>query len=152
MVGSFRSPAGLKAGLKGTERDRTGPIEASVRRTWIMTNPDLDDEDIPFSQPEKVFAQVFQLASSAFESRSVLDAFQAAYKSSMEIPKNPKRGLKILNSWGKKKMDFVPIDPAGQRVNVYVCGPTVYDSAHLGHARAYLTFDIILRILSDYFG
>jgi len=46
----------------------------------------------------------------------------------------------------------VPIDPAGQSVKIYVCGPTVYDSAHLGHARAYLTFDIILRILTDYFG
>lgn len=34
----------------------------------------------------------------------------------------------------------------------YTCGPTVYDSAHLGHARAYVTFDIIRRILDDYFG
>jgi cysteinyl-tRNA synthetase len=37
-------------------------------------------------------------------------------------------------------------------VKAYICGPTVYDSAHLGHARAYITFDIIRRILSDYFG
>ena len=33
-----------------------------------------------------------------------------------------------------------------------MCGPTVYDSAHLGHARAYVTFDIVRRIMSDYFG
>ncbi len=73
-------------------------------------------------------------------------------KRRMEIPKGNSKGLKIMNSWGKNKMPFVPIDPKGERVTVYVCGPTVYDSAHLGHARAYLTFDIILRILSDYFG
>jgi len=36
-------------------------------------------------------------------------------------------------------------------INWYMCGPTAYDSAHLGHARAYLTFDIIRRILSNYF-
>uniref|UniRef100_A0A6V3PTH2 cysteine--tRNA ligase n=1 Tax=Lotharella globosa TaxID=91324 RepID=A0A6V3PTH2_9EUKA len=70
----------------------------------------------------------------------------------MEIPKNPNRGLKIMNSWGKKKTIFVPIDSNGHSVKVYVCGPTVYDSAHLGHARAYLTFDIIMRVLADYFG
>lgn len=73
-------------------------------------------------------------------------------KRKMNVPKGTSRGLNILNSWGKEKTPFVPIDPSGQSVSVYVCGPTVYDSAHLGHARAYLTFDIILRILSDYFG
>ena len=34
----------------------------------------------------------------------------------------------------------------------YTCGPTVYDMCHLGHARAYRTFDIIRRIMEDYFG
>jgi len=34
---------------------------------------------------------------------------------------------------------------------MYACGPTVYDSAHLGHARAYLTLDVMRRILEDYF-
>lgn len=36
-------------------------------------------------------------------------------------------------------------------VLAYICGPTVYDSTHLGHARTYVTFDIIRRILEDYF-
>lgn len=40
----------------------------------------------------------------------------------------------------------------GNRINWYGCGPTVYDSAHMGHARTYVAFDIIRRILSDYFG
>ena len=39
----------------------------------------------------------------------------------------------------------------GRNVSMCVCGPTVYDVAHMGHARAYLTFDIMRRILEDYF-
>lgn len=41
---------------------------------------------------------------------------------------------------------------APSTVLAYICGPTVYDSTHLGHARTYVTFDIIRRILEDYFG
>ncbi len=48
--------------------------------------------------------------------------------------------------------NLVPFFPkSGNSVKWYGCGPTVYDSAHLGHARAYVTFDIIRRILADYF-
>ena len=47
---------------------------------------------------------------------------------------------------------MVPFVPAkGRRVGWYICGPTTYDSSHLGHARNYVTFDVIRRILSDYF-
>ncbi|QDZ19885.1 cysteine--tRNA ligase [Chloropicon primus] len=46
----------------------------------------------------------------------------------------------------------VPFAPKeGNKVKWYTCGPTVYDVAHMGHARAYLTFDILRRILEDYF-
>ena len=37
-------------------------------------------------------------------------------------------------------------------VGWYICGPTVYDSSHLGHARNYVSFDILRRVLEDYFG
>ncbi len=40
----------------------------------------------------------------------------------------------------------------GKRVTWYTCGPTVYDAAHMGHARSYITFDILRRIMVDYFG
>jgi len=40
----------------------------------------------------------------------------------------------------------------GSPITWYSCGPTVYDHAHLGHARTYVTFDIIRRILTDFFG
>ena len=59
--------------------------------------------------------------------------------------------LKVWNSLTKSKTPFIPIDPAGKKVKWYVCGPTVYDDAHLGHARNYVTTDIIRRIMRDYF-
>ena len=60
--------------------------------------------------------------------------------------------LHIYNSLTRSKVPFFPIDPSGQRVTMYVCGPTVYDAAHLGHARTYLQFDVIRRILRDVLG
>ncbi|RWS31740.1 cysteine--tRNA ligase: cytoplasmic-like protein [Leptotrombidium deliense] len=68
-----------------------------------------------------------------------------------EVPKQDgnKRKLKLYNSFTKNKETFVPI--SGKRVFWYNCGPTVYDAAHMGHARSYITFDIIRRILQDYF-
>ncbi|CRG87280.1 cysteinyl-tRNA synthetase [Talaromyces islandicus] len=59
--------------------------------------------------------------------------------------------LKVYNSLTKTKVPFVPIDPKGRKVTWYACGPTVYDDSHLGHARNYVTTDIIRRILRDYF-
>ena len=58
-------------------------------------------------------------------------------------------GLHVLNSLTGEKVPFVPRQ--GNRVNWYSCGPTVYDASHMGHARAYLTMDILRRILEDYF-
>ena len=44
----------------------------------------------------------------------------------------------------------MPVNPA--EVLWYTCGPTVYDHSHMGHARTYMSFDIIRRIMSDFFG
>ncbi|KAI9850305.1 MAG: hypothetical protein M1838_005865 [Thelocarpon superellum] len=60
--------------------------------------------------------------------------------------------LWVFNSLGKKRMKFVPLDHSGRKVTWYCCGPTVYDAGHLGHARNYVTTDILRRILRDYFG
>ncbi|KAI7894869.1 cysteinyl-tRNA synthetase [Mucor mucedo] len=57
--------------------------------------------------------------------------------------------LKFQNSLTKTKTEFIP--KAGRRVTWYNCGPTVYDASHMGHARTYLTMDIIRRVLEDYF-
>jgi cysteinyl-tRNA synthetase len=45
-----------------------------------------------------------------------------------------------------------PFTPQGEVVRLYVCGPTVYDDAHLGHARCYLTWDILFRLLKLLYG
>ncbi|KAK6102952.1 cysteine--tRNA ligase [Brugia pahangi] len=58
--------------------------------------------------------------------------------------------LCLYNSFTRKKELFVPLNP--KQVKWYICGPTVYDSSHIGHARAYLSFDILRRVLQDYFG
>lgn len=54
-------------------------------------------------------------------------------------------GIRVFNTLGKRVEDFVPSNPP--YVTMYVCGPTVYDEAHLGHARTNIAFDIILRFL-----
>ncbi|MFW6308073.1 MAG: class I tRNA ligase family protein, partial [Campylobacterales bacterium] len=53
--------------------------------------------------------------------------------------------MKIFDSKLKKKVDFIPMD---RKVKIYVCGPTVYDDAHLGHARSAISFDLLKRVLS----
>jgi cysteinyl-tRNA synthetase len=53
--------------------------------------------------------------------------------------------MKIYNTLTKVKEEFTPVEPG--KVKMYVCGPTVYDSAHLGHARAAVFFDVVYRYL-----
>lgn len=53
--------------------------------------------------------------------------------------------LKIFNVLGREKQDFVPMEEG--RVNMYVCGPTVQDFMHIGHAKSYVSFDVVRRYL-----
>ncbi|MCF8177217.1 MAG: cysteine--tRNA ligase [Sulfuritalea sp.] len=53
--------------------------------------------------------------------------------------------LKIYNTLAREKQDFVPIQP--HRASMYVCGMTVYDFCHLGHARVMVVFDLVARWL-----
>ena len=54
--------------------------------------------------------------------------------------------LKIYNTINHKKQEFIPIKP--KEVGIYVCGVTVYDYCHIGHARTYLFFDAVVRYLT----
>ncbi|MGR3490630.1 MAG: cysteine--tRNA ligase [Shimia sp.] len=58
--------------------------------------------------------------------------------------------LRLTNSATRTKEDFVPLDPAN--VRMYVCGPTVYDRAHLGNARPVIVFDTLFRLMRHLFG
>jgi cysteinyl-tRNA synthetase len=59
--------------------------------------------------------------------------------------------LKVHNSLKPgPAVPFVPIEEG--KASWYVCGPTVYDHSHLGHARNYVSTDIIRRIMQEYFG
>src|SRR5205809_6684812 len=58
--------------------------------------------------------------------------------------------LVLYNSLTRRKEEFTPLDPA--RVGIYVCGPTVYDFAHIGNARAVVAFDLLYRVLRHQYG
>ncbi len=51
--------------------------------------------------------------------------------------------LKIYNTLTRRKEEFIPLVP--NRVHIYVCGPTVYGDAHIGHAKSYVSFDVVVR-------
>ena len=53
--------------------------------------------------------------------------------------------LRVYNTLTRQKEDFKPVQPG--KVLMYVCGPTVYDKAHIGHAMSAIVFDIIRRYL-----
>ncbi|KAG0436044.1 Cysteine--tRNA ligase [Dictyocoela muelleri] len=61
---------------------------------------------------------------------------------------NPKMTLKIFNTLTQENEEFV----SKKTIKWYICGPTVYDSSHIGHARTYVTCDMIRGILEDYLG
>jgi cysteinyl-tRNA synthetase len=58
--------------------------------------------------------------------------------------------LRLYDTLTREKRLFAPIDPA--RVRMYVCGPTVYDFAHIGNARPVIVFDVLFRLLRHVYG
>jgi cysteinyl-tRNA synthetase len=58
--------------------------------------------------------------------------------------------LRLYDTLTREKRLFTPIDPA--RVRMYVCGPTVYDLAHIGNARPVIVFDVLFRLLRHLYG
>jgi cysteinyl-tRNA synthetase len=58
--------------------------------------------------------------------------------------------LTLYNSLTRRKEAFEPLDPSN--VRMYVCGPTVYDFAHIGNARAVVAFDVLYRVLRHTYG
>src|SRR6201991_3970984 len=58
--------------------------------------------------------------------------------------------LKVYNTLTREKIGFVPLNP--ENVRMYVCGPTVYDFAHIGNARPVIVFDVLFRLLRHMYG
>ncbi len=58
--------------------------------------------------------------------------------------------LRLYNTLTRGKEAFVPLDPSN--VRMYVCGPTVYDYAHIGNARPVIVFDVLFRLLRHLYG
>src|SRR6201992_1601462 len=58
--------------------------------------------------------------------------------------------IRLTNTLTRRKEDFVPWDASN--VRMYVCGPTVYDFAHIGNARPAIVFDVLFRLLRHVYG
>jgi cysteinyl-tRNA synthetase len=58
--------------------------------------------------------------------------------------------LRLYNTLSRTKEEFAPLDP--KNVRMYVCGPTVYDFAHIGNARPVIVFDVLFRLLRHLYG
>src|SRR6188768_2448791 len=58
--------------------------------------------------------------------------------------------LRLYDTLTKEKRTFAPLDPSN--VRMYVCGPTVYDYAHIGNARPVIVFDLLFRLLRHLYG
>lgn len=71
------------------------------------------------------------------------------FKSTWKAPNGTKTGIFVYNSLTHQKEELVLRE--GKVLTWYTCGPTVYDSSHMGHARSYVGFDIVRRIVEDYF-
>ena len=57
-------------------------------------------------------------------------------------------GLRVFNTLSRSVETFVPLDPAGKKVGLYCCGPTVHDFAHIGNFSTFVFADIVRRHLS----
>ena len=58
--------------------------------------------------------------------------------------------IRLYNTLGREKQAFEPQDPS--RVTLYVCGPTVYNRAHIGNFRPVIVFDVLFRLLRHVYG
>ncbi len=72
-------------------------------------------------------------------------ASRKVFKPNCVSPMGNEKMLKIYNTLSRKKEAFEPLGPP--QVKMYVCGPTVYDKAHIGHAMSYIIFDTVRRYL-----
>uniref|UniRef100_A0A0E0EUT0 cysteine--tRNA ligase n=1 Tax=Oryza meridionalis TaxID=40149 RepID=A0A0E0EUT0_9ORYZ len=92
----------------------------------------------PLLRPHRLYSHSPKPSSSA--------AFSASASASNGAPAGRARELHLYNTKSRRKELFQPRVPGGE-VGMYVCGVTPYDDSHIGHARAYVAFDVLYRYL-----
>ncbi|KAK6640914.1 hypothetical protein RUM44_012612 [Polyplax serrata] len=96
-----------------------------------------------------MFTKPWLYSTKSFHKYSAQRSCQIRLKYQWKCPVGCDTGIKIYNRNVEKK---VPLILSNKHfVKWYICGPTVYDSAHVGHASSYVRFDIIRRILENFF-
>jgi cysteinyl-tRNA synthetase len=79
--------------------------------------------------------------------RSSSQANALATENSGSTSQQHAKGLYLYNTMSRSRRLFTPRQDVGNRVSMYVCGVTVYDLSHIGHARVYVSFDVLYRLL-----
>ncbi|XP_022522801.2 cysteine--tRNA ligase, cytoplasmic isoform X1 [Astyanax mexicanus] len=123
-----------------------GPTQADAEAFKLLCGPPNQRHAHALRWYRHIAALLPQMNGQAADSSSKGKRVQPPWSppDGTEIPK-----LKLYNSLTRTKELFVP--QRGNRVLWYCCGPTVYDASHMGHARSYISFDILRRILMNYF-
>eukprot|EP00193_Tetraselmis_chui_P016857 CAMPEP_0177793436 /NCGR_PEP_ID=MMETSP0491_2-20121128/25072_1 /TAXON_ID=63592 /ORGANISM="Tetraselmis chuii, Strain PLY429" /LENGTH=574 /DNA_ID=CAMNT_0019315947 /DNA_START=148 /DNA_END=1872 /DNA_ORIENTATION=- len=120
------------------------PIVSSPRRSERVSVPNLRAR-------EPVRPRILQGFSSQRGCGSLAGRVAASAAASEAGEATGKEGvgeLMLYNSLTRSKEVFVPSDPSSRQVSMYVCGVTVYDYSHIGHARVYVAFDLLYRTLT----
>lgn len=101
---------------------------------WLSTTTELTTSTL---KPDNSISGIMLSDKTTFNAK--------IYMGSLVNSKGELMCLNVYNTMTNKKEEFTPLK--GDDVRMYVCGPTVYDKCHIGHARCYVSFDIIRRYL-----
>ncbi len=123
-MGTMAQPPGARACNRTEAFD--GPLEEGAAQKSGLSVPALHDKE----------CEKYNIGTSSYPLRS------ANGTASMN--------LTLYNTRTRQKHDFTPLDPTA--VRMYVCGPTVYDRAHIGNARPIVVFDVLFRLLRYIYG
>mmetsp|Transcript_15337 Transcript_15337/g.22346 ORF Transcript_15337/g.22346 Transcript_15337/m.22346 type:complete len:646 (-) Transcript_15337:29-1966(-) len=89
----------------------------------------------------------FKFRLPSLSPSTLLLQMKMASDSEEQVAESPLRGVNLFNSLTNQKDPFTPLSQS-KAVSMYTCGPTVYDYAHVGNFRAFLTYDVLKRALS----
>lgn len=105
---------------------------------------------LAFSTSASAIRQARPSASTRFTMSTAAGGSKASQTSWQQPKSEQAPTLRVYNSLTRTKVPFISRQP--NLVTWYNCGPTVYDDSHMGHARNYVTQDILRKLLRDYFG